>query len=266
MEITLVPHAGLCNRICAITSGALYAQHNPDIKMRILWNKTRDCCAKFSDLFKQPESIKIEELRGLINYPAGKRNLYLPHLLRLFYYDKIINDGFGQRDHFEESVKGKDRVYVYSYSHFNQYCLRESLANFLRPTEELQQRIDSEISTWGGHNIGIHVRRTDNVPAAQNSTLEKYFRAMDLEIKKYPDCCFYVASDDESVKDEMRVKYGDRINTLNLCLERNSVQGMKDAVVELWLLASTSKILGSFYSSYSMVASWLYNIELEIIK
>ena len=150
MEITLVPHAGLCNRICAVTSGALYAGNHPEVKMRILWQKTKDCCANFDDLFQQPDSIRIEELKGLKDMPAGKRNLYLPNLWRFFLYDRCINDGFAQRDHFDENVKGKNKVYVYSYSLFNEFCMRESVADFLKPTKEISDRITSVIGSGGG--------------------------------------------------------------------------------------------------------------------
>lgn len=110
------------------------------------------------------------------------------------------------------------------------------------------------------------MRRGDNVPAAKVSTLDKYYKAMDIELGKNPEHLFYVASDDYSVKEEMKRRYGKSILYTDLCLERNSVQGMKDAVVDLYCLGKTDKILGSHYSSYSLVASRLFNSPLVLIK
>ena len=68
MKITLVPIAGLCNRINAITSGLLYQQYHPDCELEILWWKTHDCCVVFFDLFEQLPApyAKIEKMRSLL--------------------------------------------------------------------------------------------------------------------------------------------------------------------------------------------------------
>ena len=59
-------------------------------------------------------------------------------------------------------------------------------------------------------------------------------------------------------------RFGDRIITGNWDLTRNSVQGMKDATAELYCLGRTSKIIGCTKSTYSLMASWLYDVPLEV--
>ena len=87
---------------------------------------------------------------------------------------------------------------------------------------------------------------------------------MDSEIDNNCKVRFYLATDDEKIKQDMKKKYGERIITLNLSLRRNTTQGMKDAVVDLFCLGSTSKIIGSHHSTYSIIASQLYNIDLIV--
>ena len=49
-------------------------------------------------------------------------------------------------------------------------------------------------------------------------------------------------------------------------LQRNTLTGMQDAVVDLWCLAATSLVVGSYYSSFSDTATELGGQPLEIIN
>ena len=125
-------------------------------------------------------------------------------------------------------------------------------------------RIDSITKEWNGHVVGLHVRRTDNIKAIQNSPIERYYQIIDDEIRKDAQVRFYLATDDEIIKQEFTRKYGSRVITIPLCLKRSSLQGMKDAVVDLYCLASTSKIYGSSASTYSLLAGRIYGIPVIV--
>lgn len=264
MKITLVPIAGLCNRMNAITSGLLYQQHNPGCELKIFWWKTHDCCADFHDLFEQlpPPFVKICKLKSFIkDRPASARNLKIPRLFRRLFYDFEMTPAYNADD-FDNLVQGKERVFVACHNRFNKYCLKKSLAKVFVPVKDLRERIHEVTKDWNGNVVGLHIRRTDNQRAIENSPMEHFFQLMDEEILKNEKVRFYLASDDDTVKQELKEKYGDRIITLQLSLRRNSVQGMKDAVVDLYCLGATSKIFGSYASTYSIIASQLNNIEI----
>ena len=89
---------------------------------------------------------------------------------------------------------------------------------------------------------------------------------MDAEIKKNSNTRFYVASDDDDVKECLKTKYPDRIITLMDDLDRNSLEGMKFAVLDLFCLSKTKKILGSVGSSYSQIAAEIGGIEVNYAK
>lgn len=89
---------------------------------------------------------------------------------------------------------------------------------------------------------------------------------MDAEIKKKANTKFYVASDDNKVKKCLKSKYPDRIITLMDNTDRNSLEGMKFAVLDLFCLSKTNKIIGSVGSSYSQIAAEIGGIEVEYAK
>lgn len=270
LDITLVPRAGLCNRLNAITSGILYAQKNPNVKLKILWWKSHDCCCKWSDLFQQlPSPFEIKPMRSLVkNKPGSRKNLFIPDKLRNLFYDVADNYGSRHSDEFDAyltrlCVDKKERatVYVSSDNRWNECELRSSLASLFIPIDELQEKIKKYTSQYGENTIGVHIRRTDHKASINNCPTELFIKAMEEEIERDNTVKFYVASDDYEVKKQMISKFGkERVLTQDLVLKRSSVDGMKDAVVDLWCLGSCCKLYGSI-STYSYVASLLYNIE-----
>ena len=89
---------------------------------------------------------------------------------------------------------------------------------------------------------------------------------MDEEIQKDDNTKFYVASDDNEIKETLKSKYPTRIITLMDDTDRNSLAGMKFAVLDLFCLSKTQKIIGSVGSSYSQIASEIGGINVEYAK
>lgn len=109
------------------------------------------------------------------------------------------------------------------------------------PQDDIQRRIDEVVAGFSERTIGVHIRRTDNVVSIQSSPLENFTNMMDAEIKKKANTKFYVASDDNKVKKCLKSKYPDRIITLMDNTDRNSLEGMKFAVLDLFCLSKTNK-------------------------
>lgn len=265
MKITLVPTAGLCNRMNAILC-AIAVQREYNCKVEVYWEKTRDCFADFTDLFKEPKirNLDIRKLEHFFLKPATKRNLYLPKLLRIGSFDLDLNGNKTTYKEIAPFINGKKNIYITS---FNRFCLHEictGVGSIFIPIDEIENRISSITEQYGKYTIGIHIRRTDNIAAIQNNPIEKFVKAIEMELNKNSEVKFYVASDSESDKKYIIKRFGDRIITGNWDLTRNSVQGMKDATAELYCLGRTSKIIGCTKSTYSLMASWLYDVPLEV--
>jgi hypothetical protein len=158
---------------------------------------------------------------------------------------------------------GKD-ILIESYSRFRE---RAHLYSELTPLPELADRIQKIQSLFGDTTIGVHIRRTDNRRSLVYSPDDAFISAMRHEINEKPSVMFYLATDDIRVKRTFTGIFGDRILTTQVQMSRNDEQGIRDALVELYVLSRTQKILGSYWSSYSKVAAELGGIPLtRVIK
>lgn len=264
MKITLVPYAGLCNRLYAIAGGIAFKEQYPETDLKILWYKYWHCNCRYKDLFKQlpKKYTPVNELTYQINNIPGHRfNLNIPQLFRRFWYDCWIIPGDSRND-FEKITKGKSRLYVY---HDNEFCdikYTGKLSDLFIPVDDLKERIQEITNDWKGNVVGLHIRRTDNKEAITQSPMNHFYEVIEKEILLDKTVRFYLATDDEAVKNDLKSRYGDKIITINLTLKRNSLQGMKDAVVDLYCLGATKKIYGSTHSTYSMFAAQLHKIDL----
>jgi len=263
-SISFVPIGGLCNRMRAMASG-VYVARKLGCPVSFYWNENRECFAAFSDLF-QPvlvDGVSVIPYARSDFYLAldRKRNLYLPGVIRSFIFDNQLVDSQCMDDNEIEKLRG--HIYMIS-GGFVAKCY--SLTALFVPTLEIQEQINELKSHYSEHVFGIHIRRTDNTWSIQKNEIDDYLRFMDQKIETCPDATFYLASDSMEVKQLMIDRYGDRIVYHKAILERTSVQGMKDAVVDLWCLSLTKEIIGSYHSSYSDIAAELGAIELKILE
>lgn len=263
--ITFIPIGGLCNRMRAMASG-VYMAKRVGAEIVFFWKKYKDCFADFTDLF---QSVSIEGINVL---PYGKRDYYLamsrrknffmPGIFRKFIFDTQIT---GNHEHEDEEIfseiTGK-KIYIMSGYSFTKHFPVDKI--FI-PATDVQTKIDKLKGSFKGDVIGIHIRRGDNFHSIGKNRIEDYFGLIETEIESNPETKFYLATDSLEVKREMLMRYGERILHNEAVLERTSVQGMKDAVTDLWCLGSTKKIIGSYYSSFSDIAAEMGKIELRII-
>ena len=145
-------------------------------------------------------------------------------------------------------------------------CKKYDIQGMFIPQDDIQQRIEKVVNRFSARTIGVHIRRTDNKVSIQASPLEKFTQIMDKEIKVDTNTKFYVASDDDEVKETLKAKYPTRIIALMDDTDRNSLEGMKFAVLDLFCLSKTKKIIGSVGSSYSQIAAEIGNINVEYAK
>lgn len=267
-KILLVPISGLCNRMNAICSAIGLSQVHNDIAINIKWSKDRDLYARFLDLFNpiSPrylcDNIELEELNSLIFTPPSRYNLKLTRFLRKPLFDaeylgsKILNLDI------EDLLDRHPNMYIYSDNRFCKYSVGGPVSEIFVPKEDIKAKIDQYVLRFSENTIGVHIRRTDNVIAIKESPIEKFVSIMKRELENNETTTFYIASDSLEVKEYMVKLFGDRIMFGQWELGRKSVQGMKDAVAELFILGSTKKIIGSKGSTYSSMASQLYGREI----
>jgi hypothetical protein len=137
----------------------------------------------------------------------------------------------------------------------------------LTPIKELREKIDAFSAQFDKNVIGIHIRRGDNYQSINVSSLDLFIARINDEIARNGKVSFFLATDDRAVEKELVDLFSGRIFVREkISLERSDPKGLQDALIDLYCLARTQKILGSFHSSFSEEAALLGMIPLEIVQ
>ena len=277
--LTIVPVSGLGNRMRVVAS-MVEVSACIEEPIRIVWQPTWDCRARFSDLFSplcdtmgETPDVRSSTVGSNVTIDAGnfcdapavKQNLWLPYLIRRFRYGKEVRI-FHSNDKPDiiNMVRQWPSLYMatcYAMADYRPATLRRCF----RPLPELQKHIDGVVSHFTERTVGVHVRRTDNKRAIERSPLSAYrFRLNQLLDKGKTDSIF-LSTDDEQVRTYFRENYGQRLITRPIKVRRDTLHGIQDAVIDLWCLSKAGLILGSYYSSFSDTAHELSGAPFEII-
>jgi hypothetical protein len=146
----------------------------------------------------------------------------------------------------------------------------------LRPIKSCLHEIDRVSAGFDRSIIGVHIRRGD---ALQSTIAEKFLvssdeaflNEMSAIVRQNDKATFFLATDCDTTQATFQKHFGSRISVndkkrfvANNWLERKENQA--DAVIDLWLLSRTSRIIGNNYSSFSSTAALIGDIPLSIAK
>jgi hypothetical protein len=262
--------SGLANRMNVLVS-CMYLQKIVDEPFHYYWHQSEELNATFEDLF---EPIPFVDMHPANNKFKGCGIKYVRFFLMQWYgfvkYDKVytnktffslLNKGLDTVT--KELTNPKKKILLKIVCEFGDCTLNYK---FFKPISKLQQQIDRISHTFNAHTLGVHIRQTDNKRAIHDSPLHLFYKKMDTCLMNQPETTFFISTDDPSVEDAFKVKYGERIYTIpNKNFSRNSVEGMQQAVVDMFLLSKTQKIIGSFHSTFNITAAKIGNIPLEVL-
>ena len=250
--LIIQPIGGLCNRMRAINSAWMLAKDRGD-KLTVIWNVNHELGAPFETLFEPSPQFRVINIHSKWNL----RKLFLQSTSRFVNNEEIkAHKGDGLLDEaFRSSLPSK--VYISTEEHFYP-CHSYEL---FTPIPSIQQKIQQMTRDYTSHAVGVHIRRTDNLPAIGKSSTEAFLASMDKELKEYPDTIFYLATDDREEEARLREAFGDLIlSNRDRDLSRDSTTGIQDAMIDLYALASTKKIIGSYFSSFTDIAADMHGI------
>ena len=254
------PIGGLCNRLRAVNS-AVNLGRDLGQKTMVLWNAKNELNCCYNSLFMPSDEFVVVEGRGRV------APLYL--LKRYMGASYFKEEKIGRIKEDAEAVLSicrKKEGNIYFRTGY-QFYRTSSYPELFRPVYDIAGKVKALQGKWTGHMIGVHIRRTDNKKAIESSGLEDFMRAMEREMEEDFSVGFYLATDSASVQRTLQERFGSRIYFQeNVQLTRSSQEGIKSALVDLLCLAGTSKILGSYWSSFSDAAAQWYEIPLEIIR
>jgi len=264
--LELIPIEGLCNKMRAIDSAVSFcATYN--IPLKIYWIRDKKLInCQFQDLFEPIENLSLYEMDDL---PfklriGGKRNFFLPNLLRKLPLSGKVFKGFDIKDFknqggdFKELYDEHKRLIFFSFSRFFD---TEKAYDIFKPVPLVQEMIAKETQRFNEFTIGIHIRRTDHELAITKSPLALFEEKINKEISINNKVNFYLCSDCSATKKHLVNKYGETIFTNFESGDRTTLKGMYRGITELYSLSKTIKIYGSYGSSFSGTASILAGIE-----
>jgi hypothetical protein len=134
------------------------------------------------------------------------------------------------------------------------------------PVREILDIIDRVTDEFTGDTVGVHIRRTDNSAAIRNSPVELFINRMKDVEQDNPKSTFFLATDDMETENHIKGLFPGRVFTYDKEIARNKESGIRDAVVDLYALSRTAKVLGSYWSSFSHTAAEIGGIPEETIK
>ena len=254
--LTIAPIGGLANRMRAILSAWTLATELK-LQLHVVWLRNAELNCPYNKLFNPlPSGIYLHETTGIdkwIYHVPRKKNLYIPTVFQHYkfretFFDKQLQNLLDTPEFIRDKVK-KGNVFIASGLGF--YPTDDTLfSSFFIPTKDILQEVGRRSADFR-HVIGLHIRRTDNQQSIKGSPLSLFTEKMTAEIAIDSSVRFYLATDEESVKSNLQAAFPGRILYSPLCAERNSVEGMREAVIEMFTLVRTRCFYGSYYSSFS---------------
>lgn len=255
--LIIQPIGGLCNRMRAINSARILSGKLGQ-KLTVIWFVNRELGCPFEEIFCSTDAFRVINIHSKWDI----RKLFyqgLAFLFGIFVDNEWIRsnrEGESLRDASSSRLKTLI-TYIATEEHF--YPCHD-YSPFM-PAEKVQERIDSFKAKLGESSVGVHIRRTDNLPSIDKSSTESFISSMKEALSADPKTVFYLATDDLNEEERLREQFPHKIlSNRERDLSRDSIAGIQDAMIDLYCLASTNKIIGSYFSSFTDIAADMHNI------
>ncbi|MCR4691786.1 MAG: hypothetical protein K5739_10610 [Lachnospiraceae bacterium] len=250
--LIIQPIGGLCNRMRAINSALVLAEMRGD-HLHVLWNVNHELGCPFEHLFSQTNRFTLNNIYS--KYDLGK--LYYQLTCRRIGNEQIRSnrDSSGLVPEFTSTLPR--RLYIATEEHFfPSHDYTAFAANY-----DIRKKVNDLKAGFGSRCVGVHIRRTDNKPSIDGSSTDAFVDQIRKELAQDPETVFYLATDDLGEEENLRKLFpGKIISNENRDLSRETVTGIQDALVDLLALSETSKIIGSYYSSFTDIAADMHSI------
>ncbi|MCL6261224.1 hypothetical protein M3O96_19135 [Aquiflexum sp. TKW24L] len=270
-KLYLEPIGGLGNRMRSIAS-CLWAAEVTNSKLIIVWNQNSEFNSRIENHFLESDKFEIVSYKSKYKYLKNNIQKNLIKKAVIFLINKTLGFDFFMTDpHFKNQeqkildlIRRNKKVYFKTYEEFGESFLHYSI---FEPNFKLSFKINNFIGQHFNKNvIGIHIRRTDNEMSIINSPLESFIELLDQEKRNNPQVRFFLATDDKLVENKLIEKYGSSMIVRQKVLSRETVQGIEDAIIDLWCLSKTELIYGSYWSTFSIAATRIGNPKLIVVK
>jgi hypothetical protein len=276
--LVLRPIGGLCNRLRAVGS-ALELAAWQQRQLTVLWHVNDELGARFDELFEPLPGVTVIPIteRALRDWPRKWAHAYallprgplvrmLTALHRRARFDRVFlpeecRRRAAERTGYKDVRDLRRLLFVY----YDWLVNGQVHFDSLRPRGEIAERIDQIAARFGPRTIGVHIRRTDSEEAIRRSPLALFVRHMEQLAEEDRATTFFLATDDPAVEVSLVKHFGNRIIPANRTYGRSELAGIQAGVVDLFCLSRTTRVLGSYISSFSETAARLGHIDLTVL-
>jgi hypothetical protein len=265
------PSGGLANRLRALDSAIAFSQEKHR-NLNVVWLQNPYCNCRFRDLFLVPPQFnRLYELKSktLIRmlgkfvdvYFSSTQNHLLDHHRIKGLMEKAGTYMDGIRDYLDQ-VPGHGSIYIQAYNRFYDSPSVVPFGSFILK-RSLQDKVDSYQDP---DMVGVHIRRADHTLSIMYSPIELFIACMQKEVHQDGKVRFFVATDDPASEALLKEVFPNRIVTHpKRSLNRNDPIAIQDAAIDLYCLANCRRLIGSYWSSFSDVASEINGIDKVIV-
>lgn len=281
--LVMSPKSGFGNRLQAVASAAAWAEKT-DRKLIIDWQReNKHMPALWNDLFKSPKLDTLETNADFDNKCTKDALLYryLPdntftssvrhgtpgvsqyrQIIPGIYYPPV-EDLKVDRNPIAYFFKLESRMPSDTFPHQDKI---QKFYKTLEPVDSVKKEINSVLAQHVcDTKLGFHFRSfatpADLEWSGTATPVDTFLADVDTRLKKLGvklsnKSCIFVASDSpkyrQYIEEKLKNKYNTKLLSLNLKqVERDTVRGQQDALVEWYLLASMDYLFGSNESSFS---------------
>lgn len=137
----------------------------------------------------------------------------------------------------------------------------------LVPVPEIAERVNRvfDASLRGRRYVGVQVRShtVSHAKTLQSSPVEWFERRMRSVRERFPDVGFYLSCDTAEAQERIMSRFDDCV-ALSDKGGYNTTEGVRSAIVDLYLLASSQHFIAPAYSSFPEMAVFLANHAMSL--
>lgn len=258
---------GLANRLRALWSAHAFAlRHRRPVV--VIWPVCADLGCPAHELFQLNSPLKLVEVQA--SRRLDRRLLRLARWLlstgRLG-LNRPVTPGVPWGDPPRYAPRWLPFQWIQTCAEFED---NTALPPPFQPRAELQSVALSRLAsarTAGAPLIGIHVRRADHQLALAHSHTHLFLEAMEARLRAQPGTRFLLCTDDPQEVASFQQAFGARLSWFPpTCLDRARAAAGPAAMIDFLTLSGCDAILGSYLSSFSLLAARYGGIPLEIVS
>ena len=261
--ITVLPLGGLGNRMRVLDSAFSLAR-SAKSDLHVLWCLDKSLNCSFFELFiADSDFYKITEID--LHKLSGRLKKRFLFFLKEFSstvisQEQIEKFNFSNSDLVDLAAKGD--VFIETFSRF--YSSQSPYADLVL-SRTIRKTVDLLLPSLE-NAVGIHVRRSDNKESIAHSPTWKFIDEMYKEINCVNDTKFFLCTDSKEEEEIFLQEFSDRIILLQKkSFNRDDPVAIREALLDLYCLSHCRKIIGSYWSSFSGVASEIGGVERLVI-